>query len=86
MDIEPGPAARAGDYPMAISILSQAGQELATAEITPNLLNASCRSRRSSIPAGTHVDSLAATYHQPMFSIEHIRVLRSFIHLAANGA
>ncbi len=83
VDIEPGPAAQAGDYPMAISILSQAGQELATAEITLNLLNARLPEQKVIYSRWLHVDSLAATYHQPMFSIEHIRVLRSFIHLAA---
>ena len=83
IDVEPGPAAQPGDYTMAITLSSQAGQDLARAEITLSLLDAQLPEQKLICSRWLHADSLAATYHLPMFSIEHIRVLRSFIHLAA---
>ncbi len=83
IDVEPAPGTAPGDYPMTISLSSQAGQVLAETAITLSLLDAQLPEQQLVCSRWLHADSLAATYHHPMFSIEHIRVLRSFINLAA---
>ncbi len=83
IDVAPSPDTPAGDYPLAVTILSKAGEQLAQTHITLSLLGAALPEQKIIYSRWLHADSLASTYHLPMFSIEHIRVLRSFVQLAA---
>ncbi|MGI6686825.1 MAG: DUF4091 domain-containing protein [Christensenellales bacterium] len=83
IDVEPSPDTAPGDYPMVLVMSSQAGQVLAEANITISLLDARLPEQKLVCSRWLHADSLAATYHLPMFSIEHIRLLRSFLNVAA---
>lgn len=83
IDVDPAPGTPAGEYPLKASIISQEGGLLAEAEIILHLLGARLPEQKLIYSRWLHADSLSSTYHLPMFSIEHIRVLRGFLHLAA---
>jgi len=83
VDIEPSPNAPPGDYPLKVALLAQDGRVLAEAGITLSLLDAQLPEQKLICSRWLHADSLASVYHLPMFSVEHIRVLRGFLHLAA---
>lgn len=83
LDVEPAPGSPAGDYPLTVTITSQAGEQLAQAQITLSLLDAPLPEQQLIYSRWLHADSLSSTYHLPLFSVEHIRVLRGFLHLAA---
>ncbi|MDD4081055.1 MAG: DUF4091 domain-containing protein [Eubacteriales bacterium] len=83
VDIEPAPETPAGEYPLKVTILSQGGGVLAEAGITLLLLDARLPEQKLICSRWLHTDSLASVYRLPMFSVEHIRVLRGFLHLAS---
>ena len=83
MDIEPAPGTPPGDYPLRVSISGQDGGLLAEAGIVLSLLDARLPEQKLIYSRWLHSDSIASTYHLPMYSVEHIRALRGFVQTAA---
>ena len=83
MDIEPVPGTPPGDYPLRVSVSGQDGGLLAEAGIVLSLLDARLPEQKLIYSRWLHSDSIASTYHLPMYSVEHIRALRGFVQSAA---
>ncbi|MDD3571611.1 MAG: DUF4091 domain-containing protein [Eubacteriales bacterium] len=83
IDVEPAKKTPAGEYPLKVTMMSLDGEVLAEAGITLLLLDARLPEQKLICSRWLHADSLAQVYHLPMFSVEHIRVLRGFLHLAS---
>ena len=83
LDVEPQPDTAPGNYPLCVTITDEDGMELAREEISLELLEAELPRQTLIHTRWLHADSLAAHYQVPVLSIEHNRILRNFIALAA---
>ncbi len=83
LDVAPEPGTAPGLYRLAVRFLDRKGSVLAEAEAQIELMKAELPRQRLVTSGRFNADCLAMHYHVPVFSIEHNRILRNFISLAA---
>lgn len=83
LDVEALPDNQAGNYPLRIAMMDEQGQLLAEQTFTLRLIDQELPRQQLIHTRWLHADSLATYYQVPVFSIEHNRILRNYIALAA---
>ena len=83
LDVEAGPESKPGIYTLSVVMKDENGQALAQDELHIELLPQELPRQKLIHTRWLHADSLAVYYQVPMFSIEHNRILRNYIALAA---
>ncbi len=83
LDVEPLPDSQPGVYPLRVVMKDGEGQPLAEEQLNLTLLPQELPRQKLIHTRWLHADALAMYYQVPVFSIEHNRILRNFIAVAA---
>ncbi len=83
LDVEAEKGMKPGIYPLLVTISDVNGQLMKKAEINLELLGQELPKQKLKHTRWIHADSLASHYQVPMQSVEHNRIIRNFIALAA---
>ncbi|MDI9521121.1 MAG: DUF4091 domain-containing protein [Bacillota bacterium] len=83
LDVEAEPGTKPGVYPLKVTMTDLEGQFLAEDQIDITLIGSNLPKQKLIHTRWIHADSLASHYQVPMQSVEHNRILRNFISLAA---
>jgi hypothetical protein len=83
LDVEPLPDTKAGIYPLSVSLSDQNMQLLGQGQLDIELIAKELPRQTLIHTRWLHADSLAIHYHVPVLSVEHNRILRNYIALAA---
>lgn len=83
LDVEPTPNDKPGIYPLTVTLKDLSGGLIAQETMDIVLLAAELPRQKLIHTRWMHADSLAMHYQVPVLSVEHNRILRNFISLAA---
>ncbi len=83
LDIAPKPGTKPGVYPLFVSMYGKNGGLLERRGTELELLKSELPRQKLIHTRWLHADSLASRYRLPVFSVEHNRVLRNYVSLAA---
>lgn len=83
LDVEAVPGTAPGTYPLSVTMMDFEGKLLAEENIDITLLAQELPKQKLVHTRWIHADSLASHYQVPMQSVEHNRIIRNFVALAA---
>ena len=83
LDVEPQPGSAAGSYTLDVALCDEQGNVLAEQSMEVELIDRELPRQKLIHTRWLHADSLAMHYQVPVLSVEHNRILRNYIALAA---
>ncbi|NLM86329.1 MAG: DUF4091 domain-containing protein [Clostridiales bacterium] len=83
LDVEAAPESKPGDYHLSVLMSDMDGKLIAKEDLVIELIDRELPRQKLIHTRWLHADSLAVHYQVPVLSVEHNRIMRNFISLAA---